>query len=144
MYVGCFLLLVATGFALLAWRIVRRKGLGWLLFANLLATFSLFFIVQFLDVAAWVANYNVARWMEDSRRTLDVDYLASLGASAYPALITAAEAPRPEAHDAFQRLRDLKAFERDRLANLNWRSWQVREIGYARLLVEKEIRTRRP
>ncbi|MEA3213008.1 MAG: hypothetical protein QOE70_6065 [Chthoniobacter sp.] len=144
-YVGCFLLLVATGFGLLAWRILRGKGLGWLLFANALATFALFFMIQFPDVARWVADYNVARWQQDPRRTLDVDYLESLGPSAYPALIAVAETPnRPEAHEAFQKAQQRKEIERVYLDNLNWRSWQQREVRNARWLLEHEIRTRQP
>jgi hypothetical protein len=141
-YVGFFLLLVATGFGLLTWRIVRAKGLGWLLAANTFATFALFFTVQFLDVARWVADYNVARWQKDTRRTLDVGYLASLGPSAYRALIIAAETPeRPEAHDAFEVFQEKKRYEAERLASVDWRSWQGRELRNARLLVQHQVRT---
>jgi hypothetical protein len=144
-YVGCFLLLVATGFALLAWRIVRDRTLGWLVFANLLATFALFFVVQFLDVRRWVAEYNVARWREDRSRTLDVEYLASLGPSAYRQLIAVAETPgRRDAHFAFQKAQELRDAAREELANLNWRSWQSREVASKRHLATHDIRTERP
>jgi hypothetical protein len=143
-YVACFLLLVTVGFGLLAWRIVKSKNLGWLLLTNLLATFALFFCIQFPDVARWVADYNVARWQQDASRTLDVAYLATLGHSAYSALSTVAETPgRSEAHEAFVFFQSKKEYERERLATLNWRSWQTRPVRNARFLVEHEIRTKR-
>lgn len=143
-YVVFFLLLVAAGFGLLARRIIAAKNLRWLILANALAAFAMFFIVQFLDVARWVADYNVARWQEDPARVLDVEYLATLGHSAYPALITVAETPeRHEAHNAFIFLQSQRESERTRLAQLNWRSWQIREIRNVRQLVQHEFRTRR-
>ncbi|MGI8602123.1 MAG: DUF4153 domain-containing protein [Verrucomicrobiales bacterium] len=144
-YAGCFLVLVTTGFGLLAWRIQSAKSLKWLFSASAISAFALFFIMQFADVAKWVADYNVSRWQHDRSRTLDVTYLGSLGPSASPALINVAKtANRPEAHEAFQKIQQRKIFERQRLADLNWRSWQAREIRHARLLVEGEIRTARP
>lgn len=143
-YVAIFLCLVAIGFALLARRIIASKSLQWLLLANSLAALAVFFVVQFLDVAHWVADYNVARWQEDTSRGLDVPYLKKLGHSAYPALIRVAEtAERTEAHDAFLHLQARKDLERYRLEHLNWRSAQIRRDKEARLLVEHELRTRR-
>ena len=143
-YVGCFLLLVTAGFALLTVHVVRHKGLGWLLLTNLLATFALFFVLQFLDVRKWVAESNVARWEADRSRTLDVDYLASLGAPAIPSLIRVAEMPdRPEAHQAFVIIQKRKPQAQAYLAQLNWRSWQHRDVRDMRLLTTHEVRTQR-
>lgn len=139
-YVAAFLLLVATGFALLARRIVVKKSLEWLLLSNLLATFALFFIMQFLDVARWVADFNVAHWQRTPGRTLDVQYLVNLGPSAYPALIAAAETPaRGEACEALIHARTQREQERQRLPQLNWRSWQLRADWNAKLLVAHQF-----
>ncbi len=138
-YVGFFLVLVSTGFGLLAWRILRGKGLNWLLFSNACAAFGLFFVVQYLDVAGWVANYNVALWQKDTQRTLDVEYLKNLGPSAYPALaVVAGAVSRPEARAARERLLDLKALELGRAREWNWRSYQARHECYARWIMEWE------
>ena len=141
-YVGCFLLLVAVGFGLLTVHVIAHKSLGWLFRSNLTATFALFFVLQFLDVAKRVAETNVARWQNGPSRTLDVSYLASLGASAVPSLIKVAEMPgRSEAHDAWVALRHRKEGAELVLAELDWRSWQQREVRNARLLVTHEVRT---
>ena len=143
-YVGCFLLLVTVGFGLLTVHVIRHKGLGWLLFTNLVATFALFFVLQFLDVAKWVAESNVARWEANRSRTLDVDYLASLGTSAIPSLIRVAEMPdRAEAHQAFLIIQKRMRRAQTYLAELNWRSWQQRDVRNMRLLATHEVRMQR-
>jgi hypothetical protein len=144
-YVGFFLALVATGFVILSFHVVRPGNLNRLLFSNALATFALFFGIQFLDVAKWVADDNVVRWQNDPHRTLDVEYLQSLGASAWPALVTVAETSgRPEAHPAFLAVQRLRETQRQNLETGNWRSWQWRTNVNAHRLLEREIRTRRP
>jgi hypothetical protein len=136
-YVACFLLLVSVGFVLLTIHVIAHKGITWLVLTNLAATFALFFILQFPDVARWVAESNVARWKNDPSRTLDVDYLASLGPSAIPSLIEVAQTPgRPEADAASLVLRERQAAAQRRLADLDWRSWQQRKIRNLRLLAE--------
>jgi len=81
-----FLLLVAAGFGLLAIKIVREKSLPWLVGRCAVAVFATFYFVQFLDLAGWSADYNVAQWEKDRTRNLDVSYLVDLGAPAWPAL----------------------------------------------------------
>lgn len=85
-HVGSFLLLVAAGFALLAWRILDRKTLRWLVGTNALATFALFYGLQFVDVNAFVARYNTDRWFAGEARTIDVAYLDHLGSAGWPQL----------------------------------------------------------
>ena len=143
-YVGCFLLLVTTGFCLLAVHVAWHKGLGWLLLTNLLATFALFFVLQFLDVAKLVAEANVARWAADRSRPLDVEHLGSLGASAIPSLIRVAEMPdREDAHQALVLLEKKKPPAQAYLAELNWRSWQQRDVRDLRLLATSDVGTQR-
>lgn len=139
-YVGFFLVLVSAGFALLAWRIVAGKGLNWLLFANGCAVFVLFFIVQFLDVAGWVAGSNVAAWARDRRRTLDLDYLQELGAPAYPALVAAAQTPgRYEARMAREIIVYLRGTQPAYLKARDWRSYQARRDGMVLWLLNHQV-----
>lgn len=143
-YVGCFLLLVTVGFGSLVLHILAPRGFNRLLFINLLATFALFFVLQFPDVGKWVAEYNVGRWQHDPQRTLDVLYLNSLGPSAIPSLITVAETPaRPEAHTAFEFIQAQKATASAILEGANWRTWQSRKFRNTRQLLTHEVRTRR-
>ena len=62
-----FLALVAAGFVLLAIHVWRQRTLGWLLHANMLAAFFLFYAIQFLDTNGFVARYNVNLWQNDPR-----------------------------------------------------------------------------
>jgi len=70
-----FLVLVAVGFVLLSIHVARQRTLGWLLHANMLASFFLFYAVQFLDTQGFVARYNVRLWQNAHRtRALDISY----------------------------------------------------------------------
>jgi hypothetical protein len=139
-YVGCFLLLVATGFALLALHVLRGMGLGWLLRANLAACFALFFALQFADVAGFVARFNHARWEARPERSLDLGHLAELGPSAWPVLAAVAEQDRAPllAADARGLLARIAAGERDRLARQDWRSAQLRRDALARWVIGRD------
>lgn len=61
-YAGCFLVLVGTGFVLLALFVWKRRSFNWLAGRNAVAAFVLFFVLQFADVVSAVARYNLARW----------------------------------------------------------------------------------
>jgi hypothetical protein len=50
------------------------------------AIFATFYLAQFLNLAGWSADYNVARWEGDRTRNLDTGYLYALGPAAWPAL----------------------------------------------------------
>lgn len=152
-YVGCFLLLVATGFVLLAWRVVRGMNLGRLLLANAQATFVLFFVLQFADVGRFVANFNVTQWHRNPEaRTLDLEYLEELGPSGWGALLKVrqfgletAETPLADSlisasAQADRVLRKIATSTGFRLARQDWREWQVRRDRAAAWLV-KEVRT---
>jgi hypothetical protein len=111
-----FLTLVAAGYALLTIKIWKEKSLSWLVGGCALAVFATFYVTQFLDLAGWSANYNVA-WWERNRsekvhgdyvarygyRTQEFDayYLGGLGPAAWPALFHAHEVdPNNEAINA--------------------------------------------
>ena len=90
-----FLLLVAAGYGLLAIQIVREKSLPWLVGRCAVAIFVTFYVAQFLNLAGWSAEYNVARWEEDRTRRLDTYYLRNLGPAAWPALSRASAEGAP-------------------------------------------------
>ena len=127
-FVGCFLLLVGTGFVLLARHVLRPGNLNRLLRHNAVATFALFFTVQFCDVGGWVARANVARWQSEPLRTIDVEYLGTLGPGAWPSLVALAEQSRSGSIAVASRrvLADLAEVERARLENFDRRAWQAR------------------
>jgi len=81
-----FLVVVAAGFVLLTIKIIWDRSLSWLIGGCVLAVFTTFYIVQFLDLAGWSARYNVAQWERNRARMLDVNYLSELGPPAWPAL----------------------------------------------------------
>lgn len=121
-----FLILVAVGFALLAWRILGRKSLRWLVLSNLFAVIGLFYVLQFVDFAGIVARYNTRRWLEHRSAQVDVAYLGQLGAPAWPSLLTLERAAPDEKtrHEAGQALARSRA-RADRASG--WPSWQWRE-----------------
>jgi hypothetical protein len=81
-----FLVLVAVGYALLTVKIWKEKSLSWLVGGCVLAIFATFYFTQFLDLAGWSANYNVARWEKDRSRKLDINYIGGIGSAGWPAL----------------------------------------------------------
>ncbi len=81
-----FLILVASGYALLTIKIIKDRSLSWLIGGCMLAIFATFYLAQFLDLNGWSANYNVMRWEKDRSHNLDVGYLHELGPAAWPAL----------------------------------------------------------
>jgi hypothetical protein len=128
--VGLFLFLVIAGYALLTVYFWRGKGLEWLLRANALATFGLFFIVQFIDLKGGIANYNVGRWLRPGGRLGDVSYLASLGHDAWPAMIKLSRERRPASLDLVG-LMDLAVHEANaELAVTDWRRWEHRRTRH--------------
>jgi hypothetical protein len=131
-----FLMLVSIGFILLAIHVWRQRTLGWLLHANMLATFFLFYTVQFLDTPAFVARYNVNLWLKSGcTRALDMGYLKSLGPPAYDAMNTVAGSHRPEVGEALVYIESQREMARSQLAGTSWASWQLRDALCARKLL---------
>ncbi|MEM9478713.1 MAG: DUF4173 domain-containing protein [Verrucomicrobiota bacterium] len=132
-HLGLFLLLVAVGFILLAVRVFQRRTLKWLFGANLLATFLLFFGVQFRDTREFVADYNTRPDRVDALG-LDVRFLTQLGPSGWEALKRVAEAePGTAAYfyggTAQAARMEISRSEKWRESEYGWRS-----MGAARLL----------
>ncbi len=136
-YVGCFLLLVMAGFCLLAVYVQHGKGMVWLITSNVLVTLALFFVLQFPDIAGWVARVNVAEWKSDLRHTLDLDYLVALGPTAWLQLPeVAAQTGHAEIVESARfRLRHMPAKESKRLLHEDWRSIQFRRDAATREFV---------
>jgi hypothetical protein len=115
-----FLVLVAVGYALLTVKIMREKSLSWLIGGCVLAVFATFYITQFLDLAGWSANYNVARWEKDRTRNLDVIYLTSIGPAAWPALSRATNLGADWPSDFKREGETLGPLTSERAHELNW------------------------
>jgi len=148
-YVGCFLLLVTVGFVLLALHVVRDGSLNRLIFHNTLAVFALFFVLQFVNVAGYVARFNVAQWRNDRTRALDFDHLESLGPGAWPALCSVATTPdafrSPSTVDeARARVRKIALQEIEYRMHSDWRSFQFRRDAAARVVIPTAARTMIP
>lgn len=141
-YVGCFLALVAVGFVLLALHVARSGSLNTLIWRNVIATFGLFFLVQFPDVAGVVARFNVEQWRNEPGRTLDLAYLETLGSGAWPSICTVAtleEQPFTAAR-ARETVEKLATREIERRVQTNWRSYQIRHERNSRRLIEESQR----
>ncbi len=143
-YVGCFLLLVTAGFGLLAWHIARGGNVSTLIWRNVIATFVLFFLIQFANVGGWVARSNVNQWRMKPGRTLDLAYLESLGADAWPALSELAASPEsggPTVQKAREIVRRLAAVEANDRPRRSWQSYQARreENGKRLQLIARQI-----
>ena len=128
-----FLVLVAVGYALLTIKIVKDRSLSWLVGGCVLAIFTSFYITQFLDLAGWSANYNVARWEKDRTRNLDVAYLIELGPPAWPARHRAEELD-PSIQSLWQREGRLFTRKGEGLAATtfdaaHWREFSLRAWG---------------
>jgi hypothetical protein len=135
--VALFLLVVLTGFLLLAVYILQRRTFGWLSGSGCIALFSLFYILQFCDLGAFVASYDVDRWIHPGTHTqADVYYLKDLGPGAWSSLQRLSESDSRFALLAqlvLTRIRAnilLQSSERQ-----HWQSFQFRRyLGEARLL----------
>lgn len=138
-YVVCFLVLVAVGFCLLARYVWGGKRLGWLVLGNAAATFLLFYTIQFADVAEQVARWNIRTAQARANSGLDVQYMRSLGPSAWKTLSELADSDPRYASvraDLWEEAGRQSAY----LQKQNWRSRQVRRDRAASRLV----RTARP
>ena len=142
-YVGCFLLLVTVGFGLLALHVWRSGNLGTLIWRNALATFVLFFVVQFPDVAGWVARCNVEQWRREPARTLDLAYLEALGPGAWPSLCAVASSRNVNAATvvrAREIVERIASAQIERREQSDWRSYQARRENRARRLIVEAAR----
>ena len=119
-----FLVLVSVGFILLTIKIARHRSISWLIGGCVLAVFATFYITQFLDLAGWSANYNVARMEQDPARVFDTKTMCQWGADVWPALRRAHElAPaNPDINAAWHDAHASSDYTER--SGLDWRHWR--------------------
>jgi hypothetical protein len=103
--------LVATGLALIGWRLLAGKSASWLINANALAAFTVLVTASVVDLGATAAAWNVRTTLVRGKAgpPLDLCYMARLGSSSLVSLAML------EQHAKQPGLRD-------RLAYLRWES----------------------
>ena len=135
-YVACFLLLVTAGFAFLCLHVWRGRGASHLIWRNAVATFVLFFVLQFLNVAGWICRWNCERWQRTGGESgMNLAYNLTLGPDAWPVLVETATSlpPGSSRNNLILGLRVVARAEgADR--TVNWRERQFRRDQGARLL----------
>ncbi len=101
--------LVATGLALIGWRLLARKSAAWLINANALAAVTVLVAASVVDLGATAAAWNVRTTLARGKAgpPLDLYYMARLGASSLVSL-------------AMLERHAKRAGLRDRLAYLRW------------------------
>ena len=138
LHLGLFLALVAVGFVLLAIRVVQQRSLSWLIGANLLAVFVLFFTLQFWDTRKSVAEYNVAQAAATPEKSVDLYYLTELGPSAWGILreleAGAVEGLRDLAPDAGSFMDAIRSKEALRQEGESWREFQLQRSLMRRVI----------
>lgn len=101
--------LVATGLAVIGWRLLAGKSARWLINANALAAMSVLAAASVVDLSAMAAAWNVRTTMARGKAgpSLDLCYMAQLGASSLVSLAVLEQHTR-------------EGGLRDRLAYLRW------------------------
>jgi hypothetical protein len=136
-HLACFLGLVALGFVFLVVHIERGPNLRRLLWSNALATFVLFYVLQFVNTTGFAAHRNVSVWQQRTGG-LDMRYLHEQGRRAWPALVRAAQ-EGPEIRHVLAAREDIEKIstqEKQRLSARNWREIQFRDDAEARSLIQ--------
>ena len=121
--------LVATGLALIGWRLFAGRSTAWLINANALTAAIVLALASVIDLGATAAGWNarIALTHGKSGPPLDLCYMARLGPPAVVSLATL------ERHARAPELRDRLAWLRwqaqsDMIhAQANWRSWTFRD-----------------
>lgn len=126
-YVMCFLALVVLGYFFLAIHVQRGGRLGWLLGRNALATFALFYVIQFCDCAGYASNWCAQKAVSESAWRFDARYWATQGPAAWPAILKVAKSPREGATKSNAVIYLAEVRELARQAKWDWRSYQWRE-----------------
>jgi hypothetical protein len=135
-----FLALVGAGFLLLTIKIVRDRSISWLIGGCILAVFGTFYITQFLNLAGWSANYNVAQMENDPARRFDTRTMDQWGSDVWPALRRAHDLA-PEDADisaAWGEARQTTDYvDKSGVDLKHWREFSLRAWANRAALVEK-------
>lgn len=126
---GIWMGLVAIGLVFILLQIASRRSNEWLISMNLLTLATVLYLGAFCDSSGFIARFNVENSMEVGQQgpPLDIQYLASLGPSAIPAIDLYLSATS-DGNDK----RRFASFARQRLAarfearSRDWRSWSYR------------------
>lgn len=126
---GIWMGLVATGLVFILLQIASRRSNEWLISMNLVTLATVLYLGAFFDSSGFIARFNVENSMEVGQQgpPLDIQYLASLGPSAIPAIDLYLSATSDD-NDK----RRFASFARQRLAarfearSQDWRSWSYR------------------
>ena len=135
--------LVALGLTLIIARIAFKKSGAWLVGRNTIALSATLIVAVAFNTTAFIANYNVSKWLGDPDRItqIDVHYLMRLGPQAIPAVDRLLAAPSNLSDDERHWLTDwrkacaLTILERAR----DWRAFTMREARLAQYLSTHDI-----
>jgi hypothetical protein len=120
--------LVATGLALIGWRLLAAKSAAWLINANALAAMTVLATASIVDLGATAAAWNVRTALAEGKAgpPLDLCYMARLGPSSLVSLA------KLEQHAREPRLRERLTYLRWKNQNETadsqavWRRWTPR------------------
>lgn len=134
---GIWMLIVAMGLIWIIIRLATGRDNGWLLKVNALTLLAVLYLCSFINLEAYIANYNVnhCKEMRGEGPSIDVLYLAELGEEALPALHRVDELildphRRHQTNQALVRVEDIL---KNNLAD--WRGWSIRRARLRRYLV---------
>lgn len=121
--------LVATGLALIAWRLLAGRSAAWLVNANALAAMGVLAMASVVDLGATAAAWNARTAIAEGKAgpPLDLCYMARLGTSSLVSLARLEQQARGTA------LRDRLAYLRWESQNetadaqADWRRWTLRD-----------------
>ncbi|BCA60953.1 protein of unknown function DUF4173 [Sphingomonas sp. HMP9] len=120
--------LVATGLALIGWRLLAGKSAAWLINANALAAVTVLVTASVVDLGATAAAWNVRTTLVRGKAgpPLDLCYMARLGSSSLVSLAMLEQhAKQPGLRDRLAYLRwDSQVETAD--AQADWRRWTLR------------------
>jgi len=129
MAAAVWMAVVAAGLVLMAWRIARRRSNAWLASTTALAVAFILVFTTWIPMDATIAWHNVRHCREVGGDGVgaDLDYLASLDASAAPAIawLAAQSKDRTVADQAAEVARIQSALLADR--RTTWRAWTALE-----------------
>jgi hypothetical protein len=119
-----FLVLVSVGFILLTIKIAQNRSISWLIGGCVLAVFATFYVTQFMDLAGWSANYNVAQMERDPKHIFDANTMCEWGADVWPALRRAHELNPGEPSINELWLHALTSPDYVQRAGIDWSHWR--------------------
>lgn len=135
--------LVALGLTLIIARIAWRKSGAWLVGRNTLSLGATLVTAVTLNTSAFIADYNVSKWLGDPDRitAIDTTYLMRLGPPAIPAVDRLLTAPANLTDDERGLLMTWRVDHADAILARadDWRAFTIREARLAQYLSTQHI-----